>query len=583
MKRYLSMLLACLMLLTLLIGCASEPAPSTSTDAPTDTQAPVEAPADEPAEDPAEEPADAPTETPAEEPVDTAPTATGEVVIENGVILGATYENTMVTLPFAETLEISYWRPFDAAMEQYIQTNDENYYFASIEEKYNIDFVWTHPTSAGVGEQFALMLTAEDYTDVISQFTGYYTRGVDHAIEEGIIWPLEDFKDYYPNFEAIRTSSEQLMRNTVSDNGHMYAMFNVYDSRQGAWWGPYIRGDLLEKYNLDMPVTYADWEEALTIFKDNEERMANGPLLLAASGMSWNNGIQAGYNFGDRYTFNNKNGTVVFSAMEPGYKDYLTLMADWWQKGLIYRDFLSNIYVDAANKGEAAIWEMAYDPTLVQATFDSYGEGWTAVPIPQPKVNADDEIHFMTASQGVNIVQSDVITTAADEEKVKNIVAVLDQAYTVDGVFFASYGTEGYTFEYDDNGEIVFTELITDNPEGMTFILCQARYLGGRNMAGVYNWARELDDVSIKCMEAWSQNNDDWVFPSAANMTVEESEEFAAIMSDIQTYIEENIAFFITGDKPMSEFDSFIDTIKSMGIDDAIAIKQASLDRYLAR
>lgn len=575
MKRCLSLLLIGLLLLTLCLGCTAQPTDTAPDNTASQTDTLVTEPADEPVQSPETEPEQAGDETPA---------ADGEVVIQDGVILGATYSNPMVSLPFEQTLEISWWKPYASNMESYIKDYDEAYYFQHLEEKYNVDFVFTHPSPSAVSEQFALMLTSEEYTDIVNAFAGYYTRGVDHAIEEGIIWALEDYTDYYPNFQAIRLSDERIARDSVSDNGHIWGMNSLKDTTQGSWWGTYIRGDLLDKYNLPVPVTYADWETCLTTFVANEPDMANGAYGMQTNGYSFGYGIQAGFNFGGPDTFQNVDGTVQFSAFMPGYRDYLELMADWWQKGLIHKNFLSGSGFTAPNTGEVGIWEMAYDPSLVKITFDSYGLGWYPQAIPVPKVHADDEVHIMFETFGVDVNGSECITTAADETKLQNILVLLDQLYTTEEVFTASYGTEGYTFNYDDNGEIVFTDLITDNPEGMTFILAQARYLGGFNMAGLYHWQRELTDEALVCLETWSNNRDaDWMFPSCANMTAEESEQYSSIMSDISTYIAENTVQFMLGEKSFDEYDDFLETIRGMKIEEAIAIKQASLDRYFAR
>jgi putative aldouronate transport system substrate-binding protein len=65
--------------------------------------------------------------------------------------------------------------------------------------------------------------------------------------------------------------------------------------------------------------------------------------------------------------------------------------------------------------------------------------------------------------------------------------------------------------------------------------------------------------------------------------TAEEGQQYTAIYNDIQTFAHETIPQFITGAKPLSEFDAFVEQIKSMNIDGAIAIQQAALDRYYAR
>ena len=44
--------------------------------------------------------------------------------------------------------------------------------------------------------------------------------------------------------------------------------------------------------------------------------------------------------------------------------------------------------------------------------------------------------------------------------------------------------------------------------------------------------------------------------------------------SDIQTYTNENYLKFITGDRDLSEFDQYVATLKSMGMNEVIAVYQ---------
>ena len=63
----------------------------------------------------------------------------------------------------------------------------------------------------------------------------------------------------------------------------------------------------------------------------------------------------------------------------------------------------------------------------------------------------------------------------------------------------------------------------------------------------------------------------------------DESDEISSIESEIQTYVEENVVKFITGDKDMSEYDGFIGDMKSLGVERYIEITQSAYDRYLKR
>jgi putative aldouronate transport system substrate-binding protein len=65
-------------------------------------------------------------------------------------------------------------------------------------------------------------------------------------------------------------------------------------------------------------------------------------------------------------------------------------------------------------------------------------------------------------------------------------------------------------------------------------------------------------------------------------MTTEETTSYNTIYNDIDTYLDENIVKFIVGDKSLDEFDSFVNTLRDMGIDECIAMTQTAYDRYLA-
>lgn len=590
MTRTLSFLLVCLMLVSLLAACSN--APTTTTDTPVDTttttespttdtttEEPVNSTVDEPAEDTTtEEPADTTTEEPAAE-------ATTELYDETGRLIGGTLQGP-IAVPFEETLELSWWKTADSQMFAYANDFSETYYWQQVSDQYNVNIDWEVPSAAAQSEQFALMITSQSYTDVIDAFYYNYTAGLDHAIEEEIIIPLDDYAEYFPNYAAIRASNPQLTIDTMTDGGHLWGFACIKDEVQGSWWGPFTRGDLLDKYNMEVPTLYAEWEDVLTVWVNNEPAFSNGAMRLTANVFSGFYGFSAGYNVGGIYEFFNKDGVVHFSALEQGYKDYITLLNDWYAKGLIERDFVSMPMTEFLNYGTIALSEAGYSQSNINlnyATFEG-SENWYAIAVPQPKVNEDDVIHFAQKSSSHEANGCSVITTMPDEEKVQKICALIDQFYTRDGAFFAAYGTEGYTYNYDENGEIVFTDLILNNPDGMFEILAMTFYLGGRGMPGIYPWAREVGNpLDMEMLITWSQNSNDWVFPSFAGMSMEENEEFSSIMSDIQTYISENVPKFVIGDKPMSEYDAFVETIYEMGIEDAIALKQTALDRYLTR
>lgn len=54
-------------------------------------------------------------------------------------------------------------------------------------------------------------------------------------------------------------------------------------------------------------------------------------------------------------------------------------------------------------------------------------------------------------------------------------------------------------------------------------------------------------------------------------------------MSAIDVYRNEMTLKFIMGIEPLENFDSYLEQLDKMGINDALAIQQAALDRFNAR
>ena len=54
-------------------------------------------------------------------------------------------------------------------------------------------------------------------------------------------------------------------------------------------------------------------------------------------------------------------------------------------------------------------------------------------------------------------------------------------------------------------------------------------------------------------------------------------------MADVETYVTESTTRFITGEMALDLWDEYVQTIRNSGIDEAISLYQAALDRYYAK
>jgi putative aldouronate transport system substrate-binding protein len=63
----------------------------------------------------------------------------------------------------------------------------------------------------------------------------------------------------------------------------------------------------------------------------------------------------------------------------------------------------------------------------------------------------------------------------------------------------------------------------------------------------------------------------------------DEAEIQSSYQADIKTYVEEMVLKFIMGQESLDNFGEYQETLKSLHIEDMIAIKQAAMDRFEAR
>ena len=63
----------------------------------------------------------------------------------------------------------------------------------------------------------------------------------------------------------------------------------------------------------------------------------------------------------------------------------------------------------------------------------------------------------------------------------------------------------------------------------------------------------------------------------------EEQQRLGEIENEVFTYCDEMVLKFITGAEPLENFDQYVETIKSLGIEEAIALEQKGYDTYMSK
>ena len=464
--------------------------------------------------------------------------------------------------------------------------------YKAAEEATGIHVDYQGMSTSASNEQFNVMVASGSYPDLIGWGLNF-ANGDDAEVDEDVILDLtEDIAQYAPNYYNLLSTDDELLKTAVSSSGYITAFYGLTTEDGLAKEGLAIRTDELQKLGLEKPYTIDDYENVLAAFKDDGLKQ---PMMMLAPGAIQDNWLSGAF---DVAAFCNsfpmsvvptyvQDGEIKFGPIEDGFKDYITLMHEWYEKGYIEADFISDNsnwnspdYANAITNGEAGIFYCDWG-NLNGYIENSEVEGFSLEATYDMHATEDSINHFGTfitksASNGFRI------TTNC--ENVELACQWGDWWYSEEGSLLANYGVEGVSFDYVD-GVPTFTSLVTDSDLGMRDALLVYASNGTINCVIDNNAAASVySEVDKAAPEIWATGMDDeYVIPTSMSLSADDSTEAANIYSDIQTLCMESIAKFITGDKSLDEFDDFVQQIEDMGIQDYLDIYQECYDDYMAR
>lgn len=505
-------------------------------------------------------------------------TQTSETVAETETDTEAASE---ITLPLTdEPITLTVFAAMDSNLTGIINDYNENGFFEELEKRTGVHLEFIIPAAGNEKEAYNLMIASGELADIITHNGYSYPEGLDAAVDDGYYLDLTPYLDTcLPDYNRIRTSDPVMEKSTTTDKGRVVGLHILYTEKQGPWMGMQIRKDWLDDLGLEVPETYDELETVLKAFK--EEKNAYAPISIGKKGtMETSHALSAGY--GVMETYQQVDGKVLYGPMEEGWKEYLTMLNRWYEEGLIDPDFMTNggwqVDTGMVLNGETGVWNAMY--TMISQYED--GGDIEVVPMASPKKEKGDKLHIRREDGYVG----NAVTISADCKYPEIAMKLWNYLYSEEGALLANYGIEGDTFNYVD-GKPQVSDKITNNDQ-YSMSQAQALYLmPPSRFGGLYDWTRELASVpakDVKAFDIWSEADDSYIIPSRISYTSDEASEFAKLDAEITTYMEENSVKFITGVLDIdTEWDNYVQQLKDLGVEKAIEIKQAALDRFNER
>ena len=498
----------------------------------------------------------------------------------------------------AEGITLTYWGG-GPNLQAPISAWEENLVYAEIMKATGVNIEFVSVAGPTLSENMNLLLASGDYPDIFGEGLGNYAAGYSAVVDDGIVVDLSRYlEEYSPNYHWLREKLPEFRNLGTTDSGYVVGYLPLIVNYSGNSGGLCIRKDWLDAMGMELPTTYDELEAALLGMKNAGYTVS--PMAMLVTGEVSNNALCAGYDislslFMGGGLLNNlnydENNTLVYSVTSDNAKEYLTMLNRWYMEGLFGPELRTNGVIISSD-----VLSDSYGVWFDNGDFmDSYaeqaatlGQEMFVTAIVDPTIERGDTI---TIGRGDPIALNansyyNSVSTCCDSPEIA--VSVIDYMYSEAGQLLSSYGVEGMTYTIE-NGYPSYTDLILNNPEGLTrtnamtkYLMPSPGYFGDNRGKMEQMYSQNLAESYDRWISNQEASRDDNI--SHFTLTQEESSVVSSALTDAETYASECYGKFIVGDMNLeTEWEAFVDTMNAFGLEQVMEVANAAAARFDAR
>ncbi len=469
--------------------------------------------------------------------------------------------------------------------------------YAGMEELTGVHMEYNVIASASFVETLSVMEASDEMCDITAGFYAYHQgSSLSEAIDEEIIINHYDWKDYAPNYtyQAQKWKFiDAMWGNVNTPTTTKWSGFVDFYDEPCMTTGYFMRGDWLDQLGLDAYEyrTFDEWHDVLMAVKTAGFENCEYPLQIYsnidANAIVWNAFNTCPSAAGPSYP-RVIDGTVYFNGTTNDDLVLMQYIKGWFDEGIMSPYFqslsgLEDITADVTNGNVCCAF---FNPSEVAGTESSCVNPNARFDVQHILVrNRGDIIHWHLDPDEFGGTGGSV---SARCENIPLVVTWLDWAYSPFGADWRNYGPEGTYWNYNENGEREWNEIITGFELGAGW--ATMAYLQNPMDCGLNCWTRNYKypggERLLHFFEVWNETLDyydgAYNFPAACKLSDEDSAEVSNLRADVNTYFSENYVLFLLGDLPFSEWDNFQAQLSALGQDRIREIYQETYDEYMA-
>ena len=463
--------------------------------------------------------------------------------------------------------------------------------FRELERITGVHLEWECDTNEGNAEKRALRIAQGDLPDIFLRGALTNDEVASLAGAGQLIDLAPMIEEYAPNFNALMNRDKTIRVAITDDEGSIFALPQVTTYVETTHM--IINAKWIENLGLTMPTTIDEFYDVLVAFKAQDANGNGDPndeIPMSVKGVNHLNYIMESFGVYPRNSYGMfvypGTDTVQCSYIADGMKEALIFCKKPYDEGLLDAE----TFVQDADTYKAKGYANTLGVMVVAGAFVDVGDelhwDYAGLPVfPDQNGNAYSNARSSCSGNTFNITSNCKYPEAA--------LAMVDYLYSEEGTTLAWMGVEGETWQWIDD-EHTRWDWILPADESVTQLRNSETIQGGVGYPSAHPvwfesdmWAKQANEIEASLdtdLFRMPITNCTTILWPNVQWTVDESEEMAFFLPDCQSYYRASVADFVTGVRDIeAEWDSYVDTLKGMNIEEGIEMYQSAYEKYMAK
>lgn len=431
-----------------------------------------------------------------------------------------------------------------------------------LEEKFNVKITRKSYAAVDGSTWFTLAILSGDTPAYISDMS---SDDMTNYARQGLFKPLdmEMIKEYAPNmYEWWNNEWIENWTDFATVDGTLYGV-PVLWSLSNNWNTVAIREDICNELGVEVPHTI----DALEEFMAKAKETYNMDYVMSMSGDSYLDFVLGAYDVYRNGFYLGNDNELYWWTNHPNAKEAVGRLADWYAKGYIDPEFLTNdagMVTERWASGKSLIG-LSYWCDFVEA--GTWGSADGAMLAALKEANPEAKVAWVgtpTSDKGNGGWISDpwcgwfvFSNELSDEQMIKYLQCFDYCSQTLEGLLYANKGIEGEHYSVDDENNFTWLEA-ADTAEKR-----EALGIGINFPENFNNYTAQYPFSTSNSMTEnrhfWEDNN----YTRSNILAAASRELWADWGTAFKDYCNKNFIDFVTGARDIEEWDAFITEVNT--------------------